>query len=51
VAKVCINWIPGKVVTQLCVVQNKKERKRKFYVSVKKAHQWKEAIEKQIGAT
>jgi len=42
------NWIPGKLVKQLCIIQDWKERKRKFYFSVKRAGQWKEAIEKQI---
>ena len=42
------NWIPGKLVKQLCIIQNGKERKRKFYISLRREEQWKEAIEKQI---
>ena len=40
------NWIPGKLVKQLCIIQDWKERKRKFYISVKGTEQWKEAIDK-----
>ena len=43
------NWIPGKIVKQLSLVQNWEERKRRFHISVKKTEQWKEAIGKQIG--
>lgn len=39
------NWIPGKTVKQLCVVQNREDRKRKFYISVKKTEVWKEVID------
>ena len=42
------NWIPGKLVKQLCIIQNGKVRKRKFYISVKREEQWKETIEKRI---
>lgn len=42
------NWIPGKLVKQLCIIQNGKERKRKFYISVKREEQWEKAIEEQI---
>ncbi len=61
------NWIPGKLIKQLCIIQNGKESdgrksrakpalskvevsrgKRKFYISVKREEQWKEAIKKQI---
>ena len=42
------NWIPGKLVKQLCIIQNGKERKRKFYISVKRGEQWEKAIEEQI---
>ena len=38
------NWIPGKLVEQLCIIQNWAKGKRKFYFSVKRAEQWKEAI-------
>ena len=40
------NWIPGKLVKQLCIIQDWKERKRKFYISVKGTEQWKEVIDK-----
>ena len=39
------NWIPGKTVKQLCVVQNREDRNRKFYISVKKTEVWKEVID------
>lgn len=39
------NWIPGKVVKQLCVIKKWGDRNRKFYLSVKRAEEWKEAIE------
>jgi len=39
------NWIPGKIVKQLCVVQNREDRKRKFYILVKKTEIWKEVID------
>jgi len=42
------NWIPGKLVKQLCIIQDWKERKRKFHISVKREEQWKEVIEEQI---
>ena len=44
------DWIPGKLVKQLCIIQDWKERERKFHISVKREEQWKEAIKKQIGA-
>lgn len=40
------NWIPGKIVKQLCIIQDCKVGKRKFYISVKRAELWKEAIDK-----
>lgn len=40
------NWIPGKIVKQLRIIQDGKERKRKFYFSMKRTEDWKEAIEK-----
>ena len=39
------NWIPGKTVKQLCVVQNREDRNRRFYISVKKTEVWKEVID------
>ena len=42
------NWIPGKLVKQLCIIQDRKERKRKFHISLRREEQWKEAIEKQV---
>jgi len=39
------DWIPGRLVKQLCIINNSGERKRKFYVWVRKPEEWKEAIE------
>lgn len=44
------DWIPGKSVKQLCVLQVRGEGKRKFYLWAKREEEWKKAIEKQIGA-
>lgn len=40
------NWVPGRLVKQLCITQNWKERKRRFYISIKREKEWKEAIDK-----
>ena len=39
------NWIPGRLVKQLCIIKNSGDRKRKFYVWARKPEEWKEAIE------
>ena len=40
------NWISGKPVKQLCIIQNWKNRKRKFHLWLRKEEEWKEVISK-----
>ncbi len=40
------DWIPGRLVKQLCIIKNSGDRKRKFYVWSRKPEEWKEAIER-----
>ncbi len=43
------NWIPGKVVEQLCLTRKKTDFKRRFYFHMKKSESWKEKIEELTG--
>jgi len=40
------NWVPGRLIKQLCIIQNWKKRQRKFYISIKREEEWKEVINK-----
>jgi len=40
------NWISGKPIKQLCIIQNWKKGERKFYLWLRKEEEWKEAIDK-----
>lgn len=40
------NWVPGRLIKQLCIIQNWKKRERNFYLSLKKEEEWKEVINK-----
>ena len=42
------NWISGKPIKQLCIIQNWKKRERKFYLWLRKEEEWKEAINKCV---
>lgn len=44
------DWIPGRMVEQVCLTRKKGDLKRRFYFHMKKAQDWKEAIKKQTGA-
>lgn len=43
------DWIPGRMVEQVCLIRKRGDLKRHFYFHIKKPQSWKEAIEKQIG--
>ncbi|MFZ6016850.1 MAG: hypothetical protein ACOYU0_04395 [Nitrospirota bacterium] len=39
------NWVPGKLVQQLCLIKELEGGKRTFYLYVKESGKWLEAIE------
>lgn len=39
------NWVPGKKVSQLCLIKELEEKKSIFYLSVKEPEEWVKAIE------
>ena len=42
------DWIPGKVVEQICLTRKKTDLKRRFYFHIKKSQSWKEEIERLV---
>lgn len=39
------DWIPGRIVEQLFLTEENNQRKKVFYIHLKKPHYWKETIE------
>ncbi|ODS30611.1 MAG: hypothetical protein SCARUB_04280 [Candidatus Scalindua rubra] len=42
------DWIPGKMVEQVCLTRKKRDLKRRFYFCIKKPEIWEEKIEQLI---
>ena len=42
------NWIPGKVVEQVCLTRKKTDLKRRFYFHMKKSQSWTQEIERLV---
>lgn len=39
-------WIPAKVVSQLCLIEENERRRRVHYISIKRLEQWKGIVQK-----